>query len=159
MASLQKITPYFWFDNNAEDAANFYVSLFDDSRIVGISRYGEGAPMPEGTALVVSFDLHGQRFAALNAGPTFKLSEAISLFVACDTQEEIDRLWGKLSDGGTQQPCGWVKDRFGLSWQINWSGVPDVMSAGTPEQQARLMGATMQMSKIDIAALKAAAAG
>lgn len=159
MATLQKITPYFWFDNNAEEAANFYVSLFDNSQIAGISRYGKGAPMPEGTALVVSFDLHGQRFAALNAGPTFKLSEAISLFVACDTQEEVDRLWDKLSEGGQQQPCGWVKDRFGLSWQINWSGLSDVMTTGTPEQQGRMMGAIMQMSKVDIAALKAAAAG
>ncbi|HRN88431.1 VOC family protein [Hyphomicrobium sp.] len=159
MPKLQKITPYFWFDDNAEDAVTFYVSLFDDARITGISRYGKDAPMPEGTALVVSFELAGQQFAALNGGPTFKLSEAASLFVGCDTQAEIDRLWSALSEEGTVQPCGWVKDRFGLSWQINWSGIADVMSKGTAAQQARMMGAMMQMQKVDLAALERAVQG
>lgn len=157
MPKLQKITPYFWFDTNAEEAANFYVSVFDDARITGVSRYGKGAPLPEGTVLVVGFELFGQQFAALNGGPMFKLSEAASLFVGCDTQTEIDRYWGALSEGGTAQPCGWVKDRFGLSWQINWSGVQDVMARGTAEQQAGMMSAMMQMQKVDLAALERAA--
>ncbi|AHB48521.1 3-demethylubiquinone-9 3-methyltransferase [Hyphomicrobium nitrativorans NL23] len=156
MPMFQKITPYFWFDDNAEEAANFYVSLFDDARITSVSRYGKGAPLPEGTALVVGFELFGQQFAALNGGPTFKLSEAASLFVGCDTQAEIDRLWSALSEDGTAQPCGWVKDRFGLSWQINWSGVPDVMARGTAAQQAGMMSAMMQMQKVDLAALERA---
>ena len=159
MAKLQKITPYFWFDRNAEEAAAFYVSLFDEARITSVTHYGKGAPLPEGTVLVVTFELAGQQFAALNGGPTFQLSEATSLFVGCDTQAEIDRLWGALTDGGTAQPCGWVKDRFGLSWQINWSGVPDAMASGTPEQNARAMAAMMQMTKVDIAALRRAIDG
>ena len=159
MPKFQKITPYFWFDDNAEEAANFYVSLFDDARITSVTHYGKGAPMPEGTVLVIGFELAGQRFAALNGGPTFKLSEAMSLFVGCDTQAEIDRLWDALSDGGTAQPCGWVKDRFGLSWQINWSGVPDAMANGAPEQNARGMAAMMQMTKVNIAALRRAIEG
>lgn len=158
MTKLQKITPYFWFDDNAEQAVNFYVSLFDDARILSVSRYGKNAPMPEGSVLVVGFQLAGQQFAALNGGPTFKLSEAASLFVGCDTQEEIDRLWSALSASGQEQPCGWVRDRFGLSWQINWSGVADVIANGTPDQCEKFMGAMMQMKKIDLAVLKEAAA-
>lgn len=156
MANVQKITPFFWFDDNAEEAVNVYVPLFDDARILSVSRYGKGAPMPEGSVMVVNFELAGQRFAALNGGPQFKLSEAMSLFVGCDAQAEIDRLWETLTEGGQEQPCGWLKDRFGLSWQINWSGVLDVMAGGTPEQRARVMAAMMQMKKVDVAALQRA---
>ncbi len=118
MPSVQKITPCLWFDRNAEEAANHYVSIFKNSRIVTTSRYGEAGPLPKGTVLTVIFELEGQRFMGLNGGPLFKFSEAISMMVACDTQDEIDAFWEKLSAGGEKGRCGWLKDKFGVSWQV-----------------------------------------
>jgi predicted 3-demethylubiquinone-9 3-methyltransferase (glyoxalase superfamily) len=117
--AIKKITPFLWYDSNAEEAANFYVSLFDNSRITHVSRYGDGAPRPKGSAMVVAFELEGQRFTALNGGPAYRLSEAFSLLVECTEQADIDRLWTALGEGGAYNVCGWLKDRFGLSWQIN----------------------------------------
>lgn len=160
MPTMQKITPNLWFDGNAEEAATFYVSLFDNSRIVNVARFGKSGPGPEGTVMVVGFDLAGQHFTAINGGPQFKFNEAISFYVACDSQEEIDALWRKLTaDGGVEQPCGWVKDRFGLSWQINSAELPTLMSGDDPARAERVMGAMMQMKKIDVARLKQAYAG
>ena len=116
---MQKITPFLWFDTQAEATANFYVSIFDNSKILNITRYGHAGPGPKGSVMTVVFELDGQTFTALNGGPQFKFTEAISFSVPCKTQEEVDKLWDKLSDGGEQGPCGWLKDRYGLSWQIN----------------------------------------
>src|SRR3981081_3174039 len=115
---MQKITTYLWFDDQAEEAANFYTSIFNDSRVVAVQRYGEGAPRGAGTVMTITFELAGQQFIALNGGPQYKFSEAISLFVDCTTQDEVDALWAKLTEGGEEGPCGWLKDKFGLSWQI-----------------------------------------
>jgi predicted 3-demethylubiquinone-9 3-methyltransferase (glyoxalase superfamily) len=115
---MQKISPFLWLDNQAEEAANFYVSIFKNSKILGVTRYGEAGPGPKGTIMTVTFQLEGQEFTALNGGPVFKFTEAISLFVNCDTQKEVDQLWGKLSKGGEEGQCGWLKDKYGLSWQI-----------------------------------------
>ncbi|WP_348533594.1 VOC family protein [Hyphomicrobium sp. CS1GBMeth3] len=159
MATIQKITPHLWFNGNAEEAVNFYVSLFDNSRIVSVSRYGKSGPGPEGAVLVIGFELAGQRFAAINAGPEFKFTEAVSFFVGCDSQAEIDTLWAKLTaDGGREQPCGWLKDRYGLSWQINSTELPGLMT-GDPEAADRVMAAVLQMKKVDIARLKEAHRG
>nr|WP_072393400.1 VOC family protein [Hyphomicrobium sp. CS1GBMeth3] len=156
---MQKITPHLWFNGNAEEAVNFYVSLFDNSRIVSVSRYGKSGPGPEGAVLVIGFELAGQRFAAINAGPEFKFTEAVSFFVGCDSQAEIDTLWAKLTaDGGREQPCGWLKDRYGLSWQINSTELPGLMT-GDPEAADRVMAAVLQMKKVDIARLKEAHRG
>jgi len=158
MASAQKISTCFWFDTQAEEAAQFYVSLFPNSRVTGISRYGKGAPMPEGMALVVHFELAGTEFMMINGGPHFKLTEACSLMVHCESQAEIDRLWSALlADGGTEQQCGWLKDRCGLSWQIVPSRLRAMM--GDAERTARVMGALMQMVKVDLATLEAAYQG
>ncbi len=157
MATPQKITPFFWFDRNAEEAANLYVTLFKDSKILAVSRYGDMGPGPKGTAMTVEFQLAGQRFLALNGGPTFKLTEAISLLVNCDSQEEIDMLWSKLTaDGGQESQCGWLKDRFGLSWQIIPSEFPSMIQDKDPQRSQRVMAAMMQMKKFDIARLRAA---
>jgi predicted 3-demethylubiquinone-9 3-methyltransferase (glyoxalase superfamily) len=152
--TIQKITPFLWFDTQAEDAANRYVSLFEKSRITQVSRYGDAGPGPKGSAMVVGFELEGQRFAALNGGPTYKLSAAFSLMVECTEQQDIDRLWSALGDGGTYNVCGWLTDRFGLSWQINYAGLPDLMMGA---KGGKVMGAMMKMRKIDIQALKDAA--
>ncbi|MBM3121597.1 MAG: VOC family protein [Chloroflexi bacterium] len=156
---MQKITPFLWFDSQAEDAANLYVSLFPDSKVTGVSRYGDGMPLPKGTVMSVTFRLAGQEFMALNGGPAFKFTEAISFFVNCETQEEIDRLWSKLTEGGEPSQCGWLKDRFGLSWQI----VPDVLGEligdPDPEKAGRATQAMLKMGKLDIAELKRAHAG
>jgi len=154
MASLQKITPHLWFDANAEEAVNFYISIFKDSRILNMSRYGDAGPGPKGSVMAIGFELEGQRFAAINGGPHFKFNEAISFLIWCDSQEEIDRLWAKLLPGGKEQPCGWLKDKFGLSWQINYSGVPQMMSDADPARSSRVMKAMMQMTKIDVQKLK-----
>jgi predicted 3-demethylubiquinone-9 3-methyltransferase (glyoxalase superfamily) len=160
MASAQKISTCLWFDTQAEEAAKFYVSLFSNSRICGVSRYGKGAPMPEGTALVVNFELAGTEFMMINGGPQFKLSEACSLMVQCDSQAEIDRLWSALlADGGKEQQCGWLKDRYGLSWQIVPARLRAMMQEGDAERTARVMGALMQMVKLDLPALEAAYQG
>ena len=153
----QKITTFLWFDKNAEEAVNFYISVFKNSRVVGVSHYGESGG-PKGTVMTIEFELDGQRFTALNGGPTFKFTEAISLVVHCETQEEIDYFWEKLSEGGQQVECGWLKDKFGLSWQI----VPNFLMElllGDSERSERVMKAVMQMKKLEIAQLKEAAEG
>lgn len=156
--AIQKITPFLWFDHNAEEAANCYVSIFGNSRITHLSRYGDSGPGPKGSVMVVGFELEGQRFTAINGGPTYKLTEAFSLMVDCTEQADIDRLWTALGEGGTYNVCGWLKDRFGLSWQINYAGLPDLMT-GDPGKTGRVMSAMMKMKKVDVQALKDAAAG
>jgi predicted 3-demethylubiquinone-9 3-methyltransferase (glyoxalase superfamily) len=156
--AIKNITPFLWFDSNAEDAANFYVSLFENSRITHLSRYGEAGPGPKGSVMVVGFELQGHRFTAINGGPAHKLTEAFSLLVDCTDQADIDRLWDKLGEGGSYNVCGWLKDRFGVSWQINYAGLPGIMT-GDPKKAERVMAAMMQMKKIDVQALKDAAAG
>lgn len=154
---MQKITPFFWFDGNAEEAAGFYVSVFQNSRITDVSRYGEGGPGPSGSAMSVSFQLEGQEFHALNGGAQFKFTPAISLFVSCTTQEEVDRLWGKLTEGGSEQPCGWLTDKYGLSWQIIPTVLGGLLRDKDPKRASAAMQAMLKMSRIDIDALKAAA--
>ncbi len=153
---MQKITPFLWFDDKAEEAMNFYVSLFKNSKVINVSRYGEGAPTPSGTVITATFQLEGQEFVALNGGPLFKFTEAISLFVNCETQEEVDLLWEKLSAGGEKSQCGWLKDKYGLSWQIIPRALGEMLGDKDPEKSRRVMEAMLKMSKIDIALLKQA---
>jgi len=155
----QKITTFLWFDNNAEEAANFYVSVFKNSRIVGTSHYSEAGPGPKGSVMTIEFELDGQRFTGLNGGPNFKFTEAISLVVHCETQEELDYFWEKLSEGGQQVECGWLKDKFGLSWQIVPNFLLELLTKGDSAQTDRVMRAVMSMKKFDIEDLKRAAAG
>ena len=131
---MQKITPFLWFDNQAEEAMNLYVSLFKNSKILSVSRYGEGGPGPAGTVMTATFQLDGQEFMALNGGPEFKFTEAISLFVNCETQEEVDELWEKLSEGGEKSQCGWLKDKFGLSWQIIPTALGQMLGDHRPQK-------------------------
>ncbi|MGO4690671.1 VOC family protein [Glaciibacter sp. 2TAF33] len=154
---MQKITPCLWFDSQAEEAAKFYVSVFKNSKILDVSRYGEGGPMPAGTVLVVNFELDGVRMQALNGGPAFNFTEAISLSVDTPTQEEVDRLWETLTaDGGEEGQCGWLKDKYGLSWQIVPSVMAELLADPDPVKAANTMQAMMPMRKLDIAALQAA---
>ena len=153
---MQKITPFLWFDDNAEEAANFYCSIFPSSRIVSTNRYGEGGPRPAGSVMTVTFRLEGQELVALNGGPAFRFTEAISLFVSCETQEEVDELWEKLSEGGEQSQCGWLKDRFGLSWQIIPTALGEMLSDPDPARARGAMEVMLRMSKIDIEGLKRA---
>lgn len=159
MAKIQKITPCLWFDRNAEEAANHYVSIFENSRIVRVARYDKGRHKPEGTILMIVFELAGQQFMALNGGPEFKFTEAISLSVSCDTQAEIDHFWGKLSAGGTPVQCGWLKDKFGLSWQVVPAALADMLKDGAAERGSRVMTALLGMVKLDLAALRRAYEG
>jgi predicted 3-demethylubiquinone-9 3-methyltransferase (glyoxalase superfamily) len=154
--AITKITPFLWYNSNAEEAANFYVSVFGNSRITHLSRYGDAGPGSKGSVMMVGFELEGQRFMAMNGGPTYKLDEAFSLLVDCTEQADIDRLWAALGDGGSHNVCGWLKDRFGLSWQVNYAGIADLMS-GDAAKAGRVMGAMMKMKKIDIEALEDAA--
>ncbi|MEU7856075.1 VOC family protein [Nonomuraea sp. NPDC049141] len=154
---MQKITTYLWFDNQAEEAAEFYTSIFEDSRILEVNRYGDAGPGPAGTAMMVSFELAGQRFLALNGGPQFAFTEAISLYVDCASQEEVDELWAKLTEGGEESQCGWLKDRWGLSWQIIPKALPELLGNPDPAKAQQVMKAMMGMRKIDISALEAAA--
>src|SRR2546427_639822 len=156
---MQKISPFLWFDSNAEEAANFYVSIFKDSKILKIARYGEAGPGPAGSVMVVNFQIEGQDFIALNGGPLFKFTEAISFVINCQTQEEVDRFWDKLSAGGQQVQCGWLKDRFGVSWQIVPTVLPEMLQDKDPEKAKQVMAAMLKMIKIDIAALKRAYEG
>jgi predicted 3-demethylubiquinone-9 3-methyltransferase (glyoxalase superfamily) len=156
---MQKIVSYLWFDNQAEEAAELYTSLFDNSRIVNVTRYGDAGPGPAGTAMMVAFELAGQEFLALNGGPQYKFTEAVSLFVKSKDQKEVDRLWKKLTEGGQEQPCGWLKDRFGLSWQIIPDALTRLMSDPDPEKAGRVVQAMLQMTKIDVAGLEKAYAG
>jgi len=156
---MQKIVTYLWFDNQAEEAAKLYTSLFDDSRITHVQRYGDVGPGPTGTAMIVNFELGRQEFLALNGGPLYKFTEAVSLLVNCENQAEVDRLWGKLTEGGEEQPCGWLKDKFGLSWQIIPTALGRLMSDPDPEKAGRVMQAMLQMSKIEVSGLEKAYAG
>lgn len=153
---MQKITPFLWFNGNAEEAMNFYTSIFHNSKIVRVTRYGEGGPFPKGTVMTGTFQIEGQEFYVLNGGPQFSFSEAISFFVNCDTQEEIDDLWEKLSQGGKKSRCGWLKDKFGLSWQIIPSALGKMLGDPDPLRANRVMQAMLQMDKIDIARLRQA---
>lgn len=153
---MQKITPFLWFDNEAEEAANFYASIFDNSRILEVSRYGEAGPGPAGTAMTVTFQLDGQEFTALNGGPVFKFTEAISFFVNCESQEEVDELWERLSEGGDKGQCGWLKDRYGVSWQIVPTVLGEMLNDPDPERAKRVTEAMLNMTKLDIAALRQA---
>jgi predicted 3-demethylubiquinone-9 3-methyltransferase (glyoxalase superfamily) len=150
------ITPCLWFDREGEEAARLYTSIFPNSRITAVSRYGEGAPLPKGTALTVTFELDGRELMALNGGPTYRLTEAFSLVVHCDTQEEVDHYWATLGAGGTPQQCGWLKDRFGLSWQIVPRALGTLMQDPDPRRAARVVQAMLGMAKLDIAALQRA---
>lgn len=156
---MPRITPSLWFDNQAEEAANFYVSIFPNSRVGKISRYGEVGPGPAGGVLTVTFELDGQEFMALNGGPIFKFTEAVSLVVNCETQEEVDRYWALLSEGGEEVECGWLKDRYGLSWQIVPTIVGKLMTDPDPGKSNRVMAALLKMKKLDIAGLERAYAG
>ncbi len=153
---MQKIIPCLWFDSNAEEAVAFYSSIFKDSKILTVTRYGKSGPGPEGMVMTIVFKLEGQVFMALNGGPQFKFTEAVSLMVKCETQAELDVLWDKLSDGGQKVKCGWVKDKFGLSWQITPTIIADIMREGDPVKADKLMKAILPMKKIDIDAIKQA---
>ena len=158
---MQKFTPCLWFDTEGEDAARFYTSIFPNSRILDVARYGEAGPRPAGTVMTVSFELDGQEFVALNGGPQFTFSEAISFQVSCETQEETDHSWSKLSAGGdpSAQQCGWLKDRYGVSWQILPTALVEMLNDPDAGKSQRVMTAMLQMKKINIAALRRAAAG
>ena len=155
----KKITPFLWFDGNAEEAANFYVSIFKNSKVLGVSHYGKEAPGDDGTVMTVSFVLDGEEFIALNGGPTYKFSEAVSFLVNCDTQEEIDELWEKLSQGGEKRECGWLKDKFGLSWQIVPSLVTKLLAESDQATLDRVTKEVWQMEKLDLGVLEKAYRG
>jgi len=154
--SLQKITPFLWFDHQAEEAARFYTSVFRNSKIETVTRYGDAGPGPKGSVMTVAFELDGQKFTALNGGPAFQFTEAVSFVVHCETQEEVDEIWEKLSDGGGEVQCGWLKDKFGLSWQIVPTVFIEMMQDQDAERKERVMRAMFQMKKLDIAGLEAA---
>jgi predicted 3-demethylubiquinone-9 3-methyltransferase (glyoxalase superfamily) len=153
---MKKITPFLWFDGNAEEAMNFYTSIFKNSEVLSVSRYPEGAPMPAGTLMSATFRLEDQEFMALNAGPQFKFTEAISFYISCETQEEVDALWAKLTEGGEESQCGWLKDKFGLSWQIIPRALGEMLGDKDPAKAGRVMQAMLQMQKIDIRKLREA---
>jgi predicted 3-demethylubiquinone-9 3-methyltransferase (glyoxalase superfamily) len=156
----QKITPNLWFDTESEEAAEFYVSVFkDDSRVLNVSRYPEDAPRQAGMVMTVEFELKGQRFVGINGGDQFKFDEAVSFQITCEDQDEVDYYWEKLSEGGEEGQCGWLKDRYGLSWQVVPKGMEAVFSDPDPERAHRAMQAMLKMRKLDMAALRAAADG
>jgi predicted 3-demethylubiquinone-9 3-methyltransferase (glyoxalase superfamily) len=153
---MQKITPFLWFNDQAEEAARFYTSIFKDSKIVSVSRYGDAGPGPKGGVMVAQFQLEGQNFLALNGGPQFKFTEAVSFVVNCETQAEVDYFWEKLSEGGQTSQCGWPRDKFGLSWQIVPTAMGQLLGGQDPARSQRAMQAMLQMTKIDIATLQRA---
>jgi len=153
---MQKITTFLWFDGQAEEAMNFYISIFKNSKVVNVSRYGEGGPGPKGTVMSTIFQLEGQTFMALNGGPVFTFTPAISLFVNCESQEEVDALWKKLSTGGSEERCGWLKDKYGLSWQIIPTTLGKLLGDKDPEKAKRVMMAMLKMNKIDVKKLQQA---
>ncbi len=153
---MPKITPFLWFDHQAEQAANFYVSIFKNSKILGVTRYGPAGPRPQGSVMTVAFELDGQPFVALNGGPHFKFTEATSFLVACQTQEEVDEFWRRLSEGGQEGQCGWLKDMYGLSWQVTPRILGQMLSDPDPAKSKRVMAAMLQMKKIDIGRLQQA---
>jgi predicted 3-demethylubiquinone-9 3-methyltransferase (glyoxalase superfamily) len=152
----QKITPFLWFDGKAEEAMNFYVSIFKNSKIVSVSRYGDAGPGPKGTVMTAAFELDGQKFVALNGGPQFTFSPAISFVVNCETQQEVDDFWERLSAGGKEVQCGWLQDKYGVSWQVVPRILPELLQDKNPEKTQRVMKAMMQMIKIDIKGLQQA---
>jgi predicted 3-demethylubiquinone-9 3-methyltransferase (glyoxalase superfamily) len=156
---MQKITPFLWFDTQAEEAAKFYISIFRNSKITGTTRYGEAGPGPKGSVMTVAFNLDGQDFVALNGGPQFKFTEAVSFVANCETQQEVDDLWEKLSAGGQRSRCGWLKDKFGLSWQVVPTILGQLLQDRDPAKSRRVMEAMLQMDKLDIRKLKQAHAG
>ena len=156
MSAKQKITTFLWFNDNAEEAANYYVSIFKNSKILNVARYLDAGPGPKGSVMILEFQLEGQKFIALNGGPQFKFTEAISLAVDCDTQKEVDEFWKKLTAGGEEGPCGWLKDKFGLSWQIVPSVVPKMLQDPDRKRANRVMEAILKMKKPDIAELEKA---
>jgi predicted 3-demethylubiquinone-9 3-methyltransferase (glyoxalase superfamily) len=156
---MQKITPFLWFDNNAEEAVNFYISIFKKSKIGNVSRYGEGAPLPAGTVMVVPFELNGQEFIALNGGPFYKINEAVSFVVNCENQDEVDYYWSHLATGGKEIQCGWLTDKFGLTWQIVPTILGKLMSDPDTKKAQRVTAAMMKMIKLDIKGLADAAEG
>ena len=153
---MQKITPNLWFDTEAEEAANFYTSIFKDSEIVNVMHYGDAGPRPAGMVMTVTFRLQGQEFTGINGGPDFKFNEAISFLVNCESQDEVDEYWENLSEGGEEGPCGWLKDKFGVSWQIAPTVLDKLLQDEDPEKADRVMKAMLQMKKIDIAGLQKA---
>jgi predicted 3-demethylubiquinone-9 3-methyltransferase (glyoxalase superfamily) len=155
----QKIIPNLWFDTEAEEAADFYTSVFENSRIVNVTRYTEAAPRPAGTVMTVEFELDGQRFVGINGGPQFTFDEAVSFQITCETQDEVDHYWERLSDGGKEGQCGWLKDRYGLSWQVVPTGMEELFADPDPERARRATQAMLAMGKLDIAALRSAADG
>jgi predicted 3-demethylubiquinone-9 3-methyltransferase (glyoxalase superfamily) len=155
----QRIRPNLWFDTDAEEAAGFYVSVFKNSRVVNVTHYPEGAPREAGMVMTVEFELDGQRFVGINGGPEFTFDEAVSLEIVCEDQDEVDYYWERLADGGAEGPCGWLKDRYGLSWQVVPKGMDDVFSDADPERAKRAMEAMLKMGKLDLGALRAAADG
>ena len=155
----QRIVPNLWFDTEAEEAADFYVSVFKDSRVVNVAHYPEDAPREAGMVMTVEFELDGQRFVAINGGPQFKFDEAVSFQINCETQEEVDYYWERLSEGGEEGPCGWLKDRYGLSWQVVPTGMEELFADPDSERARRAMQAMLKMRKLDIAALRSAAGG
>ena len=156
---MPPIRPFLWFNAEAEEAAHYYVSIFENSRVVGVVRYGDAGPGPKDAVMTVHLELDGQPFTALNGGPQFSFTEAISFVVECATQEEVDRYWNALSRGGEQGPCGWLKDKYGLSWQIVPRGLDEMMRDPDPSRSRRVMEAVLTMKKLDIAALQRAYAG
>ena len=153
---MQKITPFLWFDGKAEEAMNCYISIFKNSKIVSVTRYGEAGPGPKGTVMTAKFELNGQEFVALNGGPQFTFTEAISFVVNCETQQEVDELWEKLSEGGEKSRCGWLKDKYGLSWQVVPTALVEMLQDKDAKKSERVMKAMLQMNKIDIKGLKQA---
>src|SRR5215831_5555628 len=156
---MQHITPFLWFDKEAEEAANFYVSVFPNSTIGAVARYGEAGPGEAGSVMTVEFELNGLRFVALNGSPEFKFTEAVSFVINCETQEEVDDYWAKLSEGGEEGPCGWLKDRYGLSWQVVPKVLVELLKDPDPAKAQRVMGAMLQMGKIEIEPLRRAYEG
>ena len=156
---MPKITPFLWFDTQAEEAANYYVSIFKNSKVREITRYGEAGPGQKGSVMTVEFELDGQPFIALNGGPHFKFTEAISFSVDCKTQQEVDEYWEKLTRGGAEVECGWLKDKYGMSWQINPTVLGEMLADSDPQKAKRVMEAMLKMKKIDVAALKRAYEG
>jgi predicted 3-demethylubiquinone-9 3-methyltransferase (glyoxalase superfamily) len=155
----KRIVPNLWFDTEAEEAAEFYVSVFEDSRLVNLTHYTEAGPRPAGMVMTVEFELRGQRFVGINGGPQFEFDEAVSFQIDCETQEEVDYYWERLSEGGEESQCGWLKDRYGLSWQVVPTGMEELFADPDPERARRAMEAMLQMGKLDIAALRRAADG
>jgi len=153
---MQKITPFLWFDNKAEEAANFYVSIFKNSKVMNVVRYGDAGPGPKGSVMIATFQLDGQDFTALNGGPQFTFSPAVSFVVDCKTQQEVDELWERLSEGGEKMQCGWLKDKYGLSWQIVPSILPELMQTNDEKKSQNVMKAMLQMTKLDIQRLQQA---